>query len=151
MCTGETTWADLEDLMKRWLDGERCGGKDSVSFSAYGLSKAALMVFTMQMAAKYPNIMVRKQKMSDLTIMVKKYAFIFQSSCVSPGYIQTNLTKGWSGGLTPEQGTISTMRCLFDDLPGNGLFFGSDGLRSPIHVSRNPGEPEYDGKPPVFE
>ena len=81
----------------------------------------------------------------------EKYPFIFQSSCVSPGYIQTNLTKGWSGGLTPEQGTISTMRCLFDDLPGNGLFFGSDGLRSPIHVSRNPGEPEYDGKPPVFE
>ena len=61
MCTGETSWADLEDLMKRWLDGERCGGKDSMFFSAYGLSKAALMVLTMQMAAKYPKIMVRKQ------------------------------------------------------------------------------------------
>ena len=61
MCTAETTWADLEDLMKRWLDGERCGGKDSMFFSAYGLSKAALMVLTMQMAAKYPKIMVRKQ------------------------------------------------------------------------------------------
>jgi len=131
MCTAETTWADLEDLMKRWLDGERCGGKDSMFFSAYGLSKAALMVLTMQMAAKYPKIM---------------------STCVSPGYIQTNMTKAFgSGGLTPEQGTISTMRCLFDELPGNGLFFGSDGLRSPIHVSRNPGEPEYDGKAPVFE
>ena len=71
---------------------------------------------------------------------------------MSPGYIQTNMTKAYgSGGLTPEQGTISTMRCLFDELPGNGLFFGSDGLRSPIHVPRNPGEPEYDGKPPVFE
>ena len=77
MCTGKTTWADLEDLMKRWLDGERCGGKDSMFFSAYGLSKAALMVFTMQMAAKYPNIMVRKQKMSDLTIMEKNILLSF--------------------------------------------------------------------------
>ena len=50
------------------------------------------------------------------------------------------MTKGMGGGLTPEQGTVSTMRCLFDELPGNGLFFGSDGLRSPIHVPRNPGE-----------
>ena len=60
MCTGDTTWADLEDLMKHWLDGERFGGGDHFSISAYGLSKAALMVFTMQMAAKYPNIKVRK-------------------------------------------------------------------------------------------
>jgi len=134
MCSGDTTWADIEDLMKRFLDGGGepiFGGEKSMFNGSYGLSKAALTVFTMQMAAKHPNI---------------------KSSCVSPGYIQTNMTKKFgSGGLTPEQGTVSTMRCLFDDLPANGLFFGSDGLRSPIHVSRNPGEPEYDGKPPVFE
>ena len=43
------------------------------------------------------------------------------------------------------------MKCLFDELPGNGFYYGSDGLRSPLHFMREPGEPEYDGKAPVFE
>ena len=60
MCTGDTTWADIENLMKRFLDGERFGGGENFNISSYGLSKAALMVFTMQMAAKHSNIMVRK-------------------------------------------------------------------------------------------
>ena len=55
MCTRDTTWADLEDLMKRFLDGDRFGGE---KIGSYGLSKAALTAFTMQMAAKHPNIKV---------------------------------------------------------------------------------------------
>jgi len=137
MCTGDTTWADIEDLMKRSLDGDRFGGIDQWQLGpviidhCYGLSKAILNVFTMQLATKHPKIM---------------------ASCVSPGWVQTNMTKAFgSGGRTPEQGTIPIMRCLFDELPGNGFFFGSDGLRSPLHIRRSPGEPEYDGKPAVFE
>ena len=61
LCTGDTTWADIEDLMKRFLDGERFGGKEHFAISSYGLSKAALMVFTMQMAARHPNIKVPKK------------------------------------------------------------------------------------------
>ena len=28
---------------------------------------------------------------------------------------------------------------------GNGWYYGSDGLRSPLHYMRNPGEPPWDG------
>ena len=65
MCTGDTTWADIENLMKRFLDGERFGGGENFNISSYGLSKAALMVFTMQMAAKHPNIKVNKNDYVD--------------------------------------------------------------------------------------
>ena len=63
MCSGDTTWADIEDLMKRFLDGGGepiFGGEKSMFNGSYGLSKAALTVFTMQMAAKHPNIKVGK-------------------------------------------------------------------------------------------
>ena len=63
----------------------------------------------------------------------------------------TNMTRGYGATKPPEEGTVSTMKCLFDELPGNGFYYGSDGVRSPLHFMRNPGEPEYDGKPPVFE
>ena len=65
MCTGDTTWADIEDLMKRSLDGDRFGGSDHWKLGpvtidhCYGFSKAALNVFTMQLAAKHPNIKVK--------------------------------------------------------------------------------------------
>eukprot|EP00656_Telonema_subtile_P048485 TRINITY_DN5787_c0_g1_i5.p1 TRINITY_DN5787_c0_g1~~TRINITY_DN5787_c0_g1_i5.p1 ORF type:complete len:106 (+),score=4.46 TRINITY_DN5787_c0_g1_i5:3-320(+) len=39
-------------------------------------------------------------------------------------------------------------KMLFEDLPGNGYYFGSDGVRSPYHFMRSPGEPEYDGNMP---
>ena len=83
MCTGDTTWADLEDLMKRWLDGERFGGGDHFSISAYGLSKAALMVFTMQMAAKYPNIKVRKNNFNVIRAKIKIPVFPLVHLCIS--------------------------------------------------------------------
>ena len=59
MCTGDTSWADIEGLMKRFLDGDRFGGGKHWTVSSYGLSKAALTVFTMQLAAKHPNIKVK--------------------------------------------------------------------------------------------
>ena len=33
---------------------------------------------------------------------------------------------------------------------GNGWYYGSDGIRSPLHYMRNPGEPEYDGSDPFL-
>ena len=85
--------------------------------------------------------------------MSQKLSIFFQVSCLSPGHIQTNITKGVPDPdlLPPEKGTVSTMKCLFDELPGNGFYYGSDGLRSPLHFMREPGVPEYDGQPPVFE
>ena len=54
MCSASTTWAELEVLMKRFLDGDNFGGG-----ACYGLSKAGLTVYTMQLAAQYPDIKVK--------------------------------------------------------------------------------------------
>ena len=46
------------------------------------------------------------------------------------------------------QGTVAIKKLLFDELQGNGWYYGSDGVRSPLHFMRNPGEPAYDGVVP---
>lgn len=56
MCSASTTWAELEFLMKRCLDGENFGFAHKLL--GYGLSKAGLAVYTMQLAAQYPKIKV---------------------------------------------------------------------------------------------
>ena len=61
------------------------------------------------------------------------------------------MSKGYGATKKPEEGTVSTMRCLFHELPGNGFYYECDGLRSPLHVVRNPGAPEYHGEVPFFE
>jgi carbonyl reductase 1 len=54
----------------------------------------------------------------------------------------TNMTVGSSASLKPEQATTSIKKCLFDNVV-SGYYYGSDGLRSPMTVSRDPGTPEY--------
>ena len=46
--------------MERFLGGDDFGGK-----GCYELSKAGLMVYTMQLAAQYPNIKVRNELKND--------------------------------------------------------------------------------------
>jgi hypothetical protein len=65
------------------------------------------------------------------------------TSCVSPGFIDTAIVKGFGATKTPDEGTVSIKKCLFEELGGNGWYWGSDGLRSPLHVMRSPGEPEF--------
>lgn len=93
-------------------------------FAAYAGSKALLACYTLDLAKKHPELMV---------------------SILSPGYIKTSMTAGMGATKPPEEGTVSLKKCLFDDLPASGYFWGSDGLRSPLHFCRNPGEPEFDG------
>lgn len=69
-------------------------------------------------------------------------------NCLSPGFIQTAMTQGKGATLQPEQGTVSLLHCLFGELEGNGRYYGSDGVRSPLHVMRSPGDPPYDGSDP---
>lgn len=64
------------------------------------------------------------------------------------GWIKTKMTVGTAASKEPHEGTVSLMKCLFEDLPSSGWFWGSDGKRSPLHYMRNPGEPEYDGAMP---
>merc|ERR1711871_392567 len=116
--SADTTWEELESAVE--------GFKSSASMGGYGLSKAGLTAYTIQQAKKYPNLMC---------------------TSLSPGFIQTKLTDGFGARLTPEQGTVSLIKCLFSDDITSGFYYGSDGLRSPLTVTRDPGTPEYQGEP----
>lgn len=111
-----TTFEVLEEAVKRFMPTAKMGG--------YGTSKAGLTAYTIQQAAAYPNLKI---------------------TSLSPGFIETKMTAGFGAKLTPEQGTVSYMRCLFDDVV-SGYYYGSDGLRSPLTVTRDPGTPEYGGE-----
>jgi len=121
----DVTWSQIEAVIA--AEHKANGGTMTGGWNAYGASKAALTAYTMTLAKQHPSIL--------------------SVSC-SPGWVQTKLTGG-SGNLTPEQGTLSIRHCLFSQDIGkgkkypNGAYFGSDGKRSPLHCSRDPGTPEY--------
>mmetsp|Transcript_13497 Transcript_13497/g.29212 ORF Transcript_13497/g.29212 Transcript_13497/m.29212 type:complete len:303 (+) Transcript_13497:144-1052(+) len=99
------------------------------AYEAYRGSKALLACYTMDLAERHPNWTV---------------------SIVTPGWIKTKMTEGSGASKEPHEGTVSLRKCLFEELPGSGYFWGSDGKRSPLHFMRNPGELEYDGTLPSF-
>jgi carbonyl reductase 1 len=111
-----TSWEVLSDAVDK--------NKASASMGGYGLSKAGLTAYTIQQSAAYPNL---------------------TCTSLSPGFIDTKMTSGFGARLTPEQGTVSLIKCLFDDVT-SGFYYGSDGLRSPLIVARDPGTPEYQGE-----
>jgi len=96
----------------------------SDNFKVYGLSKAGLNALTLIQAKTYPNLKI---------------------TSLSPGFIDTPMTKGFGAKLTPEQGCVSSLKCLFEPVT-SGYYYGSDGLRSPFTVTRDPGTPEYEGE-----
>lgn len=118
------TWDEVVAVVKKDLasDGEGDNRGRGPAFNAYGLSKATLMVLSMIVARTNPGITV---------------------ATVSPGFIDTAMTRGFGASRTPEQGTHSTRHCLFTPLEGNGWMYGSDGKRSPIDASREPSDPVY--------
>ena len=100
--------------------------------SAYGLSKACANTLTMIQAQQYPQHRV--------------------NAC-TPGFIETELTRpiAASRGMTPqemgmksvEHGTLAPLKLLLEPIEQSGWYYGSDGLRSPMHEYRAPGAPEY--------
>lgn len=122
LMNGQADWEELADYVKSKLES---GKLDDMG--AYGLTKAALAAFTQALPRLYPNIV---------------------SSCCSPGFIDTNMTKGFGASKTPAEGTPAIRKLLFEPLEGNGWYYGSDGERSPYHFMRNPGQPPYDGVMP---
>lgn len=94
------------------------------AFGDYGLSKSALSVLGMTQAKMHPNVTF---------------------STVSPGFIDTKLVAGMGAKKPPSEGTVSIRHCLFQQLAGNGWFFGSDAKRSPLHTTRDPGTEEFKG------
>jgi len=116
----DITWPELEGYVKQTCTPEFL--EKAAIAGPYGLSKASLHAYTMILAKDFPNLL---------------------SSSMSPGFIDTAITKGFGASKSPEEGTVSLRHCLFAPLEGNGWHYGSDGLRSPLDVLRNPGEPAY--------
>ena len=155
-CVGkEITWEEIEGrLIKPFLEivesgsdpsaleAKGFGAKNAGGMGEYGLSKAAVNCYTMELARRFPSLTV--------------------TSC-SPGFIETDLTKGFAtqAGKSPaEMGMLSVdqvpdwlsplllvlalqgARCPVYLMTGDlsslpdfsgGWYFGSDSLRSPLH------------------
>merc|ERR1711957_487614 len=92
--------------------------------AGYGMSKAALNGLLLIQAKAYPKLKV---------------------VALSPGFIDTAMTKGFGAKLSPDQGCVSSLVCLFDSVT-SGYFYGSDGVRSPFTMTRDPGTPAYEGE-----
>ncbi|MCX4239542.1 SDR family NAD(P)-dependent oxidoreductase [Paraliomyxa miuraensis] len=103
--------------------------------SPYGLSKACANTYTLLLAREHPNLRI--------------------NAC-TPGYIETDLTRPYAeargkdprelGMKPPAEGTRAPMFLLFGEPEGNGRYYGSDALRSPLHRYRAPGSPPYTGE-----
>lgn len=127
LCGCPPDWAAVEALAKAEMARPEFIADSGIA-GPYGCSKACLAAYTQLLARLHPAI---------------------TSSCCSPGFIETAMTKGYGASKMPEEGTVSIRHCLLAALDGNGWYYGSDAVRSPYHFMRNPGEPAYDGKPPL--
>lgn len=125
LCKRPADWEAIEGLLAPSDDGRSGLGSAADRNAGYGLSKALLSLYTMHCAAVFPDVL---------------------HSCVSPGWIRTKLVGSDGPSLGPEEGTRSLRHALFAPLDGNGWYYGSDAVRSPLHFMRNPGEPAYDGR-----
>ena len=117
------TWEELAELMQKELSAS-FGTADAQSYPAYGCSKAAMTAYHFIVSRNNPDLVV---------------------STASPGFIATKMTKGMDASKTPEEGTKSLLKLLFEDLgPRAWIYYGSDCLKSPLTFMRNPGEPEFE-------
>lgn len=125
----QTTWDELvSEVEQRKTEGGSSGG-----MGVYGLSKAALNLITIQQAKLYAPPIYN----SGNNIVC---------ASISPGFVATNLTSGLQAKLSPEEGTVSIRHCLFSSEIVSGCYYGSDGLRSPLTIGRDPGTPSYEGE-----
>ena len=140
---GASSWETLDAAAREFAAAAEAGGGAALTslgypdadMVAYGFSKAALNVYTMQCAAALAPRGIRV------------------NAC-SPGFIATDLvrtllpdkTPESMGALAPEKGTVAICHLLFGELPSgrDGLYYGSDGLRSPLHKYRSPGSAAYE-------
>lgn len=115
----DLTFDELEAAIKAHVTAGNVGVGNG-----YGLSKASLSALTLIQARELPHLVV---------------------TSLSPGFIDTPMTKGFGARLTPEEGCVSSIKCLFEKVT-SGFYYGSDGLRSPLTMTRDPGMPEYEGE-----
>jgi len=126
----EVTWADIE----RTLQEARTDLDSMGNGTSYGLSKACLNAYTIELAREHPTLTV--------------------NAC-TPGFIETDMTRKWAvqrnatpeemGMKQPADGAKAPVFLLLGDPGGSGWYFGSDAVRSPLDRYRSPGDPAYDG------
>jgi len=109
-------WEQIEALISRALSSS---GRE-----AYGFSKACLNAYTVMLAREHPSLCI--------------------NSC-TPGFILTDITRGMGATKSPDEGTKAAIHCLTADLKNDGLYYGSDAVRSPLDRYRGPGDPPYKG------
>jgi NAD(P)-dependent dehydrogenase (short-subunit alcohol dehydrogenase family) len=132
------TWREVEALMDECLAIAAKGGDFAAAGldggEAYGLSKACLNAYTLDLARTYPGLTIH--------------------AC-TPGFIETDLTRPMAerqgvapadlGMKPPEHATKVILHLLFGETGGTGWYFGSDAQRSPLDRYRAPGDPPYTG------
>lgn len=123
-----------EKLYRPWtLEGgieelDRMAKSPWGSDNGYGISKALLNAYTVLHAKANPDLVINS---------------------VTPGWIQTDLTKGTGATNPPAKGAIPVCKLLMDEsfadptLHPTGRYYGSDSVRSPLHYYRGPGEAPY--------
>lgn len=132
-------WLALQGLIDECI----AGGSDKAAFAAkglgsgepYGISKACVNSYTMLLAREHPTLRI--------------------NAC-TPGFIETDLTRRYVeiqgkpaaelGMKPPSAGARAAMFLLFGEPEGNGRYYGSDAVRSPLDRYRAPGDPAYAGE-----
>lgn len=132
----DVSWSGIESIMEKCLALEtQAGDFEAAGFgsgSSYGLSKACVNAYTIDLARSYPALRI--------------------NSC-TPGYIETDMTRPFAAasGQSPDEmgmksvseGARAPLHLLLGDV-GTGWYYGSDAVRSPLDRYRGPGEPAYD-------
>lgn len=131
------SWAELEAFMEACVSyGDKAAfeAEGMGSDNAYGLSKACANTYTLMLARQHPDLKI--------------------NAC-TPGFIATDLTAHYAqaqgkapedlGMKTPREGATAPLYLLFGQLDGNGRYYGSDAVRSPLHKYRSPGDPPFEG------
>lgn len=126
----DVTWSEIDALMKSCspsMSEADYAVRGLGDGSPYGFSKACLNSYMISLANGFPNLRI--------------------NSC-TPGYIDTDLTKGFGGGgkKPPHEGTHAPVFLIMGEPSGSGKFYGSDSRRSPLDKYRSPGDPEYESE-----
>ncbi|CAE8704491.1 unnamed protein product [Polarella glacialis] len=113
----DVSWEQIEELMNEAVAKPK-------GMEPYGFSKACLNAYTRFLARKHPKLIINS---------------------VSPGFIDTDITRGMGATKRPDEGTKAAIFCLMGDVKGSGCYYGSDCVRSPLDRYREPGSAAYAG------
>ena len=104
------------------------------SRGGYGLSKALLNCHTICLAREHPALGIN----ACTPGLVNTDLLVTAAPWFLPSFLVPILATRAMKAKTPDEGTRAPLALLFDDLEGNGRFYGSDAKRSPLDTPRDP-------------